>query len=279
LLLSAALALILHGLLFTWKAEWLNKKPHYVGTPRPVTVMMAYKKPPAPKPAQPELSLKPEPPKKPVKKDPPKKVRESKPIPKKEPPPKPKKKPRSKPETQPKAPSVKKKKDILPPAPPPPPPPEPAPAKPSEPAPAKPPEPEFYPEERSKESSQPEADSASASLADEPAFPASLPEGDEKAPEPPDLPVIEAIPHYKKNPPPVYPRMARRRGYEGTVLMEVLVSRKGRVEMVRLLESSGYDVLDREAVAAVKQWVFEPARQGEEKVDMWVKVPVRFNLR
>jgi protein TonB len=276
LLLSAALALILHGLLFTWKADWLNKKPHYVGPPRPVTVMMAYKKPPAPKPTQPELSLKPEPPKKPVKKDPPKKVREIKPIPKKEPPPKPKKKPRPKPETRPK--TVKKKKDILPPAPLPPPPSEPAPPKASETAPEKPSEPQFYPEQESKESSQPEADSASASLTDEPAASASFSEGDEKVPEPPDLPVIEAIPHYKKNPPPVYPRMARRRGYEGTVLMEVLVSREGRVKAVRLLESSGYDVLDREATVAVKRWVFEPARQGEKKVDMWVKVPVKFKL-
>jgi protein TonB len=270
LLLSAALALILHGLLFTWKAEWLNKKPHYVGTSRPVTVRLAYKKPPAPKPTQPELTLKPDPPKKPVKKEPPKKVRESKPIPKKEPPPRPKKKPRPKPQTRPKTPSVKKKKDMLPPAPPPPPSPEAAPAKPSE--------PEFYPEQGSKESSQPEADSASASLADEPTIPASLPEGDEKIPEPPERPLTQAIPHYKKNPPPVYPRMARRRGYEGTVLMEVLVSRQGRVKTVRLLESSGHGVLDREAMAAVKKWVFDPGRRGEEKVDMWVKVPVRFHL-
>ena len=126
------------------------------------------------------------------------------------------------------------------------------------------PEPEFHPEEGRE---------------DKRTDPASLPEGDEKVQEPPGLPMTEAIPHYKKNPPPVYPRMARRRGYEGTVLMEVLVSREGRVEAVRLLESSGHGVLDREATAAVKTWVFEPARRGEEEVDMWVKVPVRFKLK
>jgi protein TonB len=271
LLLSAVLAFIVHGLLFTWKAEWVNKRPLYAGAPRPVTVFMAYKKAQAQKPSQPELTLKPEPQKEPIKKEPPKKVRESKLSPKKDPPPKPKKKQRPKPETRPKTLSVKKEKDILPPAPPPPPP--------QEPASAKPPEPEFYPERGTEESPQPESNSTSASLANERTDPVPFPKGDQQGPKPVDLPVIKAIPHYKKNPPPVYPRMARRRGHEGTVLMEVLVSREGRVEAVRLLESSGHDVLDHEAMSAVKRWVFEPARRGEEKVEMWVKVPVRFKLR
>lgn len=269
LLLSAVLAFIVHGLLFTWKAEWVNKRPLYAGAPRPVTVLMAYKKVQAPKPFQPELTLKPEPQKEPTKKEPPKKERESKLTPRNDPPPKPKEKQRPKPETRPKTLSVKKEKDILPPAPPPP----------QEPASAKPPEPEFYPERGTEESPQPEIESTSVSLANERTDPVPLPKGDQQGPKPVDLPVIKAIPHYKKNPPPVYPRMARRRGYEGTVLMEVLVSREGRVEAVRLLESSGHGVLDHEAMSAVKRWVFEPARRGEEKVEMWVKVPVRFKLK
>jgi protein TonB len=61
--------------------------------------------------------------------------------------------------------------------------------------------------------------------------------------------------------------------------MEGLVRREGRVKAVRLREASGDDGLEREATAGVKRWVFEPARQGQEKVDMWVKVPVRFKLR
>jgi periplasmic protein TonB len=38
-------------------------------------------------------------------------------------------------------------------------------------------------------------------------------------------------------------------------------------------------MLDRAAMRAVKDWMFEPARQGEEKVDMWVKVPLTFRLK
>ncbi len=92
------------------------------------------------------------------------------------------------------------------------------------------------------------------------------------------IPVRETPPVYRTNPPPQYPALARRRGYEGTVLVEALVSRDGSVRDLRLTRSSGYSVLDRAAMASVKEWFFEPATINEEKVEMWVKVPVRFRL-
>jgi protein TonB len=91
--------------------------------------------------------------------------------------------------------------------------------------------------------------------------------------------IREAIPIYRKNPTPRYPRTARRRGYQGTVILEVLVDREGRVGDTRLSQSSGYGVLDRAAMASVKGWSFEPGKRGDEKVDMWVMVPVRFQLK
>jgi protein TonB len=87
------------------------------------------------------------------------------------------------------------------------------------------------------------------------------------------------MPLYKENPPPKYPRMARRRGYEGTVLLEVLVDREGRVKDLRLLETSGHALLDRSALSSVREWLFEPGRRGEETVEMWVRVPIRFQLK
>jgi protein TonB len=95
----------------------------------------------------------------------------------------------------------------------------------------------------------------------------------------PHAEVREAIPVYRSNPPPEYPAVARRRGYEGTVVVEVLVSKEGGVQDFRLLQSSGYPVLDRAATAAIKSWLFEPARKGDKKIEMWVKVPVRFQLK
>jgi protein TonB len=89
----------------------------------------------------------------------------------------------------------------------------------------------------------------------------------------------EAVPLYLKNPPPEYPSVARRRGYEGTVVLEVFVDREGRVLDLSLFQSSGHNVLDRAAMQAVRGWLFEPARRGEETVDMWVKVPLTFRLK
>ena len=90
--------------------------------------------------------------------------------------------------------------------------------------------------------------------------------------------VRQAAPLYRLNPIPEYPMIARKRGYQGTVILEVLVSREGRVEDASLSTSSGYSVLDQAALTSVKTWRFDPGTRGGEKVDMWVKVPVRFQL-
>jgi protein TonB len=98
-------------------------------------------------------------------------------------------------------------------------------------------------------------------------------------PSPPADPIQQILPVYLSNPSPEYPATARRRGYEGTVVVEVLVSKEGRVQDLRMFQSSGYAVLDRAATAAVRNWLFEPGRVGERKTAMWVKVPFRFELK
>jgi protein TonB len=88
-----------------------------------------------------------------------------------------------------------------------------------------------------------------------------------------------STPLYELNPPIAYPLVARRRNYEGTVMLDVLVGSDGMVRDLRLAGSSGYPVLDRSAMAQVRTWRFEPARKGEQPIPMWVKIPVRFELR
>lgn len=90
--------------------------------------------------------------------------------------------------------------------------------------------------------------------------------------------VREAAPLYRVNPPPEYPGIARKRGYQGTVVLEVLVDQNGRVGDLRLFASSGHSILDRSAMASVKGWLFEPGMKWGKKIDMWVRVPVRFEL-
>jgi protein TonB len=88
-----------------------------------------------------------------------------------------------------------------------------------------------------------------------------------------------ARPLYKQNTSPPYPRRARRLGYEGIVMLKVLIDANGRVDDLTLLKSSGYTVLDRAALSAVRKWLFEPGTEGGIKKKMWVKIPVRFDLK
>jgi protein TonB len=87
-----------------------------------------------------------------------------------------------------------------------------------------------------------------------------------------------ARPLYRLNTPPPYPRKARRLGYEGIVILKVLINENGRVDDLTLLESSGHTILDRVALSAVRKWRFEPGTEGGIKKKMWVKIPIRFQL-
>ena len=102
-------------------------------------------------------------------------------------------------------------------------------------------------------------------------------------PSPSSAPEVQEIqktePGYKNNPTPRYPRKARRRGYEGTVVLKVLVSEEGAVMKIRISESCGHGILDRAAERAVREWTFEPGAVGAKNIEMWVNVPIRFDLK
>ena len=91
--------------------------------------------------------------------------------------------------------------------------------------------------------------------------------------------IHEARPIYRSNPPPTYPRIARIRGYQGDVMLDVLVNKNGTVGDLKVIKSSGYPLLDRAAKSSVKNWLFEPGTVGNEKLNMWVRVPIRFELK
>jgi protein TonB len=76
---------------------------------------------------------------------------------------------------------------------------------------------------------------------------------------------------------PDYPDIARQSGMEGTVMVQALVGKDGKVKDVRVVKS--VPVLDEAAVKAVRQWVFKPALSNNKPVAVWVAVPVRFTLR
>ena len=62
-------------------------------------------------------------------------------------------------------------------------------------------------------------------------------------------------------------------------MLRVRVLETGRVGEVIVDQSAGFRDLDAAAAEAVKNWRFEPARQGKEPVSVWVLLPVKFELR
>lgn len=83
---------------------------------------------------------------------------------------------------------------------------------------------------------------------------------------------------YLRNPPPLYPLVARRNGEQGTVTLKVRVTREGIAASVAVEKTSGSFHLDNAALETVRTWRFVPARQGTQPVEAWVLVPIVFRL-
>jgi len=87
-----------------------------------------------------------------------------------------------------------------------------------------------------------------------------------------------ANPRYLENAHPAYPAIARSRGHEGVVILSAQVLSDGKVGGLKVAKTSGYALLDRSALSAVKNWKFDPARKSGRPIAMWVEVPIRFSL-
>ena len=121
--------------------------------------------------------------------------------------------------------------------------------------------------------SAPPAEAPMAAVPAPVAAPAPVrPEIEEKE-EPPKFGVA-----YLNNPAPEYPRLSKRAGEQGKVLMKVMVTAEGLPASVDVSKSSGFERLDAAAVTAVKQWRFEPARKGGKAISAYVIVPLSFTL-
>lgn len=83
----------------------------------------------------------------------------------------------------------------------------------------------------------------------------------------------------RHNPAPAYPSVSRRRGEAGTVTLELLVLTDGRVTNVKVKESSGYPLLDRAALNAVKRWRYTPAKRGNQAIEFLYLQPITFELQ
>ncbi len=83
-----------------------------------------------------------------------------------------------------------------------------------------------------------------------------------------------------KQVPPKYPKLLKRMGIEGTVVLFVEIKSDGTVGDIEVKKSlkSGKGGLDEAAIKAVKKWKFEPAKNAGKPITVWVTLPITFSL-
>ena len=100
---------------------------------------------------------------------------------------------------------------------------------------------------------------------------------------PPPSPVVkkapEIDPRYKRRFQPDYPPTSRRRGEEGSVIVQVLVDPEGKVSDGKIQTSSGFPRLDEAALKhALRAWRFTPGTEDGKPVSVWHSVKVTFRI-
>jgi protein TonB len=77
-----------------------------------------------------------------------------------------------------------------------------------------------------------------------------------------------------------YPLLARRRGWEGTVLLSFVVESDGALRRIQVARGSGYDLLDNSAVAAVHRVErLTEARHWLDGRSLQMDIPVIYRLK
>lgn len=77
---------------------------------------------------------------------------------------------------------------------------------------------------------------------------------------------------------PQYPRQALMDGTEGYVKFEVLIGTDGRVLDVKVTEAEPGRVFVREALRAVRRWIFKPRVVDGVPVERWAQTSIVFEL-
>lgn len=77
---------------------------------------------------------------------------------------------------------------------------------------------------------------------------------------------------------PQYPRQALMDGTEGYVKFEVLIGTDGRVLDVRVTEAEPGRIFVRDALRAVRRWVFKPRVVDGVAVEGWARTSIVFEL-
>ncbi|MBI4115541.1 MAG: energy transducer TonB [Candidatus Omnitrophica bacterium] len=87
------------------------------------------------------------------------------------------------------------------------------------------------------------------------------------------------LPSLKEDPAPIrYPRWAVQEGWEGTFIIAVEILTTGEVDRFKVMQSTGYSLLDEAATDAVRKWHFHPAQENGKSIVTCIQIPIHFRL-
>jgi periplasmic protein TonB len=109
-----------------------------------------------------------------------------------------------------------------------------------------------------------------------PAEPAPTPPAPASAPAQKIIPASEV--QYLEPLSPEYPRLAKRMGESGRVVVRVFIDAGGLARDARVDRSSGHPRLDEAATAAVQKARFKPYTENGHAVAGWAFIPIEFEL-
>lgn len=98
------------------------------------------------------------------------------------------------------------------------------------------------------------------------------------APAPPPKMIPASAIQYLVPPEPEYPRLSRRNGETGTVIVRAYADEAGVPHQVQVERSSGFARLDEAAMSAVRKTRFKPYTENGKPVAGWVRMPFPFEL-
>jgi TonB family protein len=91
-----------------------------------------------------------------------------------------------------------------------------------------------------------------------------------------NLPGVKA-PQPISTPDPEYSEKARKKRYQGRVVLRIRIGTDGNVHDVEIRQHAKYG-LDQKAAEAVKEWKFQPATKDGKPVEVFTLVEVNFHL-
>ena len=76
---------------------------------------------------------------------------------------------------------------------------------------------------------------------------------------------------------PIYPTAMKRANVRGNALAEFIVTKRGRVVRISIIEAS-HKEFEKPIIEALRRWQFEPGIKDDEAVNTRVRIPFNFTL-